>query len=739
MRTSAGSKVLISTRMKALLAGGHQVEVGLPSPADSARMLLAAADADTTGRQPSGVHEIVNLCGRLALALGIAGRLAATLDLVGTQDWSDMIGVLKEELRESHSGGVEEGTIRASLKGLKGSAQQQANVRSLLNMFALVPEDTQCPLDVMLLMFNAVHESASASMMHIRKWLRILINHSLVLGTIDRPSVHDLVLDFAAAQHRKDELRDAHRRIVEAFRAARPADCHGRRRFDAAQKDNPTSVYVCNEVEHHVSQADMEQDELGTLEWLLDVPQDGIVAACARTLGVDRLSSLASRAEASSDWWLAARYWAALQVITDSLSSGGAGFMPMVKAIEAMEALGAIPESDSDKLDFLLATVAVLASAFDYTGDLSRRPKLVKRVLESKAGLRDPMAVGIIKQISFVSVILAGDLSAGGKGMLESVLFTLKAASSDEDPVMRAKCLMSAYNNAQLSAVFMMSPEFDWDEVYGVDGETLVAAFAAYDWDVQHPFLVQTWMADWFIAFCMPVAPLALHWADMARVNDHFDKAMLYVRRMIDVGPDDPTYVSEAAAQICAAVSWSALVWSCRMPPGDERREAVAAMMAACDMTWQKAASKMDHVASFSVWLRRHDDRTMTQHYQAADTFTYCAMCGHVLMSASDSRVSRPSDVEIMAGLPSVEEIRQTPTHPGKTQGSACIMNLAHCSHLFINAFLSCAAVCDQLGRHSEALAYATAGLVTDFAQAGEKMTQHPSPLYCAHNTLTPI
>ena len=114
------------TRMKALLDGGHQVEVGLPSPSDSVRMLLAAADADDSGRRPSGVSEIVDLCGRLPLALGIAGRLAASLGLVGSEDWSGMIGVLKEELRESHSGGVEEGMIRASLRGLKGSVQEQS-------------------------------------------------------------------------------------------------------------------------------------------------------------------------------------------------------------------------------------------------------------------------------------------------------------------------------------------------------------------------------------------------------------------------------------------------------------------------------------------------------------------------------------------------------------------------------------------------------------------------------------
>jgi hypothetical protein len=86
-----------------------------------------------------------------------------------------MIGVLKEELRESHSGGAEEGMIRASLRGLKGSVAEQANVRSMLLMFAFVPEDTHCPLEALLLMFKAVHEGSIATMMHIRKWLKILI------------------------------------------------------------------------------------------------------------------------------------------------------------------------------------------------------------------------------------------------------------------------------------------------------------------------------------------------------------------------------------------------------------------------------------------------------------------------------------------------------------------------------------------------------------------------------------
>ena len=53
-----------------------------------------------------------------------------------------MLGVLREELQMHSAGGAEERMIRASLRGLKGSAQEQANVKALLNLFALVPEDT---------------------------------------------------------------------------------------------------------------------------------------------------------------------------------------------------------------------------------------------------------------------------------------------------------------------------------------------------------------------------------------------------------------------------------------------------------------------------------------------------------------------------------------------------------------------------------------------------------------------
>jgi hypothetical protein len=45
-------RALPSTRVQGLLAGGHQVQVGLPSAADAARMLLAAAGVEPGQREP---------------------------------------------------------------------------------------------------------------------------------------------------------------------------------------------------------------------------------------------------------------------------------------------------------------------------------------------------------------------------------------------------------------------------------------------------------------------------------------------------------------------------------------------------------------------------------------------------------------------------------------------------------------------------------------------------------------
>ena len=133
--------------------------------------------------------------------------------------------------------------------------------------------------------------------MHIRKWLRILIDRSLLLGTIDRPSVHDLVLDWAVAQHSKEELREKHRAIVMAFRATRPLDFYGRGKYDKSLVGSPLNSYVCNEVEHHVVKGWDVAFEKEDLENMLDVGE----GMEERDAGDGHVTEDSSEAPAASD------------------------------------------------------------------------------------------------------------------------------------------------------------------------------------------------------------------------------------------------------------------------------------------------------------------------------------------------------------------------------------------------------------------------------------------------------
>lgn len=189
-----GSRVLISTRVRGLLkpdrpGGVAAVEVGLPSVPEAVRIVLNAADMG--GRAaPTEAVEIADICGRLPLALRLAGRLISSLGL--GQDWRGVPDLLKTELAEGESMSAEISatiTIRASVAAIAGSPSEVANVKNLFRLFGLIPEDTIAPLDVLLLLFEAV-AGTKTTVLHIRKWIKILLDRCLVLGHVDRPQLH---------------------------------------------------------------------------------------------------------------------------------------------------------------------------------------------------------------------------------------------------------------------------------------------------------------------------------------------------------------------------------------------------------------------------------------------------------------------------------------------------------------------------------------------------------------------
>ena len=705
----AGSKVLISTRMKGLLTGAHQLEVGLPLALDAARMLLSVAgvndvsSSSSTSNMPTGVPEVVDLCGRLPLALGIAGRLAANLGLVGAQDWSDMIGVLKEELRESHSGGTEEGMIRASLRGLKGSAQEQANVRDLLKLFAVVPEDTHCPLEVLLLMFKAVHESSLATIMHIRKWLWILIDRSLVLGTVDRPSLHDLVLDFAVAQHTKEELRSMHRAVVEAFRVARPADFHGRRYFDATQVDSAISLYVLNEVAGHVTNA-YGGDEI-LCKWVTDVPQDAIVMSAGQEMGSEALVSAATAAEASGDMWLAARYWTVARTAIYEIEGTAGTLETTCKSFDAMTQVKRSDDlqmnADCDDLQ-LLAVLNLLVQ--DHKDALNEpRSETALRVLSSSGGDREPALAAAIRWFFAIYMVQMNMVDAGAEMLAEIVLALAQSARNDPDPSMRYKCSMMQYNLVLCYFdLLLLTPNYKWDSVFGRDGLVMLEAARSFDYDKIHEFLVKSTDGDW----ChtpMAAAGLAVHYGNMGGYAEVVDCTLTNLRRMIE----EPDQTVEVAAVAFTLPSWCSAVHFFEMSLNT--RDTVTNMMVDYGFTFSKAREVISTITV--TWYRRVGDTTQNKYYVSCETCLWLAQYGYLLVSSNPGMTSD----EVIQSLPSLETVINQAT---TTDGISPMTSMFGC---FSNPLITLGAVCEKFGRPDIALQFASAALGPE-ASAGTRL-----------------
>ena len=696
---SAGSKVLISTRTRALLDGGHQVEVGLPSPSDSARMFLLAADADSSTAQPAGVSEIVDLCGRLPLALGIAGRLAASLGFVGTQDWSDMIGVLKEELRESHSGGAEEGMIRASLRGLKGSATEQANVKSLLLLFGLVPEDTHCPLEVLFLMFNAVHTDVSATLMHIRKWLRVLINRSLVLGTIDRPSLHDLVLDFAVAQHSDEALCDQHRCIVEAFRAARPVDARGRHKYDATSIGDPLTTYVCSEGGHHVS-ASSARNELPIVEWLQDMPQDELVLMSARVVGLDKLSDMAGRAEDARDWWLAGRYWSLVREVAFHLGGHAASLDPAHRSLDAL--LHVTEESAPGRGVLRLLSASRLTLANPVAAEYTARFSEIQDILAAPAAASEPTMRGGALMINAFLSAMRGDSDVLKVGQMHCAVNAglRDAASSEPDPQERLKCqLMLAAFGGSFTEVMLLANPNSWEDFCGADGELFIRGVRKYEYSRWHMWLLQNANGDWF-AEAISLQPLVLHWGDIVTAEEFTDRAFETLRRIFE----EPNQAANIMTQYSGLAIWAPFLHSTGLTYG---RDKLAALMVDAGLTYTTAEAT---IAGYEIpWMRPLGDKTQGGYFGPTERMVWTARLGYVLI-AGDPGASRE---EILADLPSVEKIIEVLMNLPTMSNCHAVMGAPY------NVFFTAAAVCEKYEAYEQALPYLDAALSTDLTKAG--------------------
>ena len=119
------SKVLISSRVRDVLDGGDIVDVNVPPKVDAVKMLLSTAGMDVDALQDTAeIIHIAELCNRLPLTIGVAGKLIRQLaqgsSMSEASDWADVVALLEDEMNDPDGSlSIEERVIHASIKAGK--------------------------------------------------------------------------------------------------------------------------------------------------------------------------------------------------------------------------------------------------------------------------------------------------------------------------------------------------------------------------------------------------------------------------------------------------------------------------------------------------------------------------------------------------------------------------------------------------------------------------------------------
>lgn len=208
------------------------------------------------------------------------------------------------------------------------------------------------------------------------------VHRSLVLGSVDRPALHDIVLDFVVSQHSGDELRNSHRRLVDLLRAERPLDAVSHQMEWNNVGNTPTSRYVRDYCSQHMQlgwNSDRESDEYAIKQWLLETPQDDIVKSAGSILGYEMLSRLSKKLEETGSTTAAEKFDVAKLSATAGRCAKREGLEPSVileVSRKAMDTLGELADvckegdasyDDQERLELeVLVQILALSDPADF-------------------------------------------------------------------------------------------------------------------------------------------------------------------------------------------------------------------------------------------------------------------------------------------------------------------------------------------------------------------------------------
>ena len=431
-------------------------------------------------------------------------------NMQAASDWAAVVALLDEELESAHGGvSIEEGVIRCSIKAIPGKLR--GAVTQLFHGFALVPEDTHVPLGVLGNIFDACNPSDVAarpvSRLRVRHYLKVLLDRNLVLGTVDRPQLHDVMLDYVTKQIGREMRQTAQRKFVELVRKGDRSTV------------SSTGIYIRWNILHHIKEACDEQWAKGSqaISWVEDHVngvQDSIAFSAASLLPIE---ALAEEAEAACNWWRAGLRWHALARMTmNTAGIASAGYIFLRKAADATAKVVIGGGSDVSQNDVNLFDVHVMLNILTswnpsdvgvYGG------RLQTLMAETNATKGKPMhELGIVAVTEWFPPIAAGNVSLCADAcwkmikMMIGVLHpeTAETAANatggstrvdlDDEETTNAKVFTFPF--VIFSADILLKCQGFDPAIAGEKGDRIVDYFNAYVFEKHHPLIIDIFNLD---------------------------------------------------------------------------------------------------------------------------------------------------------------------------------------------------------------------------------------------------
>ena len=619
---STKSRVLMSSRVRGVLdtAETDIVNIGLPSEADSCSILMGSAGLDPNSTTPpTGATQIIAMCKRLPLTLGIAGRLIRDLSLEDN-NWSDAVDLMRSELYGDGSAArsAEDRIIATSLKAITGPHKD--NIRLLLRTFGLVPEDCKIPLEMLQWVMEAEAGPSlpKPSIQNLRRWVKALIDRSLVLGPVDAPSVHDLVLDFAVGLHSNEDLRAAHHRLVNLIRERRPgtpAHLSGSskhttntreliRRYGwdrSLIKDDRQSAYIVTHLEHHFGKA-WAEDWANDTEMISALDeyanqQDVVPVAAATVLGPDRSTELAKRSESEGKWWAASCRWTAIAtaVKTSTGMMEAKPFLVLAAAsLEKVKPTSLLAQLQKDSLEMTTLLTILL---YWNPVDLGVYKDRCAALMQSEVAKTDPeLAYMILQSTDFFPAFICPH-PVGSDSVKKFGAAAYRLSSVLMDAAMKFEkgrhertlylCEIYGFLSTRHFDQAAEVEEWDWEKMCGKGGSLLTEAVENYNYDTMHNRCCEITSCDGTCAGSGSM--LLVHvFGDPAAANRVMDKVLNLIKRRL--AEPDPTITT---MMIGLFVPWKLHLL--------ERNEEAIQLMLKMKLDWDNIES------SVAVWEKEID------------------------------------------------------------------------------------------------------------------------------------